>query len=198
MAFVDKKQLRREIRKYRDSLSQEEIQMKSIQIANDVIRMQEFQEADVVLLYSAIKSEVETVLIYEEAKRLHKRVCFPRVIGDEMEFYLIDENTEFEISDFGVREPKINSDRQYLPKADERVFVLMPGVAFDKAGNRIGYGGGYYDKYLRMLMEKEKSMHICKVAVAYECQMVLQGMIKNEPYDVQADYIVTESEMYKI
>lgn len=198
MEAVDKKQLRRDIRKLREAMSQEERRMKSVQIADKVVQMREFQEADIILLYSAIKSEVETVLLYQEAGRQGKAIYYPRVLGDDMEFYLVDENTEFEISGFGVREPKIDIARQYFPKADDVVFVLMPGMVFDKAGNRIGYGGGYYDKYLQNLRKEVRLTNICKVAVAYECQMVALGMIKSESYDIQADYVVTERDVYKI
>lgn len=195
---MDKKELRKEVRRLRDTLPQEVRKEKSAKIASEVICLQEFQGANVVLLYSAIKSEVETMLIYEEAKRLQKQVYYPRVIGDVMEFYLVDEVTEFEISTFGVREPKIDKARQYVPKEEDSVLVLMPGLVFDKAGNRIGYGGGYYDKYLQKLMKEVALMNICKVAVAYECQMVSPGMIKNEPYDIRVDYVVTEKEIYRI
>lgn len=71
----------------------------------------------------------------------------------------------------------------------------MPGAVFDEAGNRIGYGGGYYDKYLHWLENMLPFENICKVAVAFECQLVDLGMIENEPHDVQVNYIVTESKV---
>ena len=195
MSLDKKKELRKEIRSLRDALSQEERREKSDQISRKVIKMQEFQEADVVLLYSAIKSEVETNLIYEEAKLLGKNIYYPRVIGNVMEFYLVDESTEFEISRFGVREPKADAFRRYLPKEHEKIFVLVPGIAFDEVGNRIGYGGGYYDKYLHWLANEVAIDNICKVSVAYECQLVEQGRIESEVYDVKMDYVVIENQL---
>lgn len=196
MKFTDKKELRKEMRALRDALSKDERRVKSEQIASKVIKMQEFQNAEGVLLYWAMKSEVETILIYEEAKRLGKAIYFPRVLGDKMEFFLVDETTEFEKSCFGVLEPKIGTARQYAPMKDDVIFVLMPGIAFDEKRNRIGYGGGYYDKYLSCLEQEVEPEHICKVAVAYQCQVVKMGMIENELHDVRADYIVTENMVY--
>lgn len=194
----NKSELRKEIRRFRNALPLEMRKEKSVRIASLIIRLQEFQRANVVLLYSAIKSEVETELIYEVAKQLQKQVYYPRVIGDEMEFYLVDEGAEFVVSNFGVREPKIDEAKRYVPKENSSVFVIVPGVAFDTAGNRIGYGGGYYDKYLQKLMKEVTPMNVCKAAVAYECQVVALGTIKSEPHDMRVDYIVTEKEMYKI
>lgn len=190
--------MRKEILALRDALSQKERQEKSIQISDKVIELKSFQNANIVLMYDAIRSEVETARIYREARRLSKVVYFPRVIESQMEFYLVDEATEFEISRFGVREPKMEAEKQFVPDEQSRIFVLMPGAVFDEAGNRIGYGGGYYDKYLHWLEDRVLSERVCKVAVAYECQMVDQGRIVKEAHDVHPDYIVTESRICEI
>ena len=104
--------------------------------------------------------------------------------------------TEFETSRFGVREPKKDTARRYVPKEDENIFVLVPGVVFDETGNRIGYGGGYYDKYLHWLVNEVSIDNICKVAVAYECQLVEQGRLESEVHDVKVDYVITETKLY--
>jgi 5-formyltetrahydrofolate cyclo-ligase len=141
---------------------------------------------------------VETEKIYRSARLLSKDVYYPRVQGKEMEFYLVNETTEYEMSRYGIKEPKPESTIAYEPKVSDRVFVVIPGAAFDREGNRIGYGGGYYDKYLHWLKGRLPSEQICKVAVAYECQMVETGNIEKELYDVQMDYILTEVEEIKI
>ena len=187
---MDKKELRKEILKLRDALSVDERCNKSAQIASKVIRMREFQEAHIVLLYHAIRSEVETSRIYEAANQLGKKVYCPRVLGDKMEFYLTDDATEYEISKYGIREPKMIDEKSYMPKVEDRVIVLMPGAAYDEAGNRIGYGGGYYDKYLQWLETKLDARNVCKVGLAFACQMV--ASIEKESHDIQVDYIVRE------
>lgn len=196
MKFTEKKELRKEILNERNALSQEERCQKSNAIAKRVISLEVFQNAQVMLLYASMRSEVETSLIYEEAKRLGKEIYYPRVLGEVMEFYLMDEATELEESRFGIQEPVPDETRAYVPEGRDDVFVLMPGVVFDKSGGRIGYGGGYYDKYLQWLSGKISEENIHKVAVAYECQMVAAGRIESEPHDIKAEYVVTEDGMY--
>lgn len=195
---MDKKILRKEILARRSALSVQERQEKSAKIVALVVEMKEFQESDTVLLYAPIRGEVETEEIYQTARRLSKNTYYPRVQGEKMEFYLVDEKTEFETSSYGIKEPKPESTIAYAPKAQDKVLVVIPGAAFDREGNRIGYGGGYYDKYLHWLKGRLPSESICKVAVAYECQMVEAGSIEKELYDVQMDYVMTESEEIKI
>ena len=115
-----------------------------------------------------------------------------------MQFYLIDESTEFETSRYGICEPKPESTILFEPTVDDKIFVVVPGAVFDRGGNRIGYGGGYYDKYLQELMRKVNSDNICKVAVAYDCQIVKLGEIEKDVYDISVDYVVTEKEVCKV
>lgn len=191
---MNKKELRKEILARRNALSPEERQEKSAQIASKVIALEEFRKSNKILLYAPIRSEVETEEIYKEAQRLSKDVYYPKVLGAEMEFYLDDSMTEFETGAFGIREPKPESTLAFIPKEEDKIFVLFPGAVFDDEGNRIGYGGGYYDKYLQWLLENVSEENICKVAVAYACQVVEMGRIEKEPHDVQMDYVVTERE----
>lgn len=190
---LGKKEVRKEILARRNRLSEQERKEKSEWIAKRVTALEVFQSADVVLLYASMKSEVETDAILREARRQGKQIYYPRVIGDKMEFYLVVEATEMELSSYGIREPKPESTVAFEPREQDKIFVLMPGAVFDEAGNRIGYGGGYYDKYLQWLVGVTPSENICKAAVAYECQMVESGLIESEPHDVCVDYVITEN-----
>lgn len=187
-----KKDLRKEILAKRNALSQQERFAKSGQIASEVITLKAFAQSEIVLLYAPIKSEVDTQGIFLEAKRLGKSIYYPRVLGEHMEFYRIDERTEYEISTYGIREPKPESTKAYEPDKDDTVLVVMPGAVFDGDGNRIGYGGGYYDKYLQKLELIVPTEKIYKLALAYECQMVASGRIACEPHDVKVDCVITE------
>ena len=198
MNLTNKKELRKEILARRNALSLQERAEKSTQIASKVTSLAEFQKSNKTLLYAPIRSEVETDAIYLEARRLSKAVYYPRVLGNEMEFYLVDETTTLEQGSFGIREPKLESAKQLVPNTQDEIFVLMPGAVFDEAGNRIGYGGGYYDKYLEWLVGMVPAERICKVAVGFACQMVEKGRIVRETHDVQVDYIVTESQVVKL
>lgn len=190
--FANKKDLRKTVLKLRDALSVNERKEKSFRIAGKVIGMPEFQRSNVVLLYDAIRSEVDTTAILQEAKSLKKRIYYPRVIGDKMKFYLVEDATEFEISRFGIREPRMVDEKEFVPKGQDKILVLMPGVAYDEAGNRIGYGGGYYDKYLEWLTEYVSLESIYKVGIAFSCQMVELGVIEAELHDVKVDCVIRE------
>lgn len=196
--MIEKRELRKEILKVRDALSAEERRQKSEQITRRVIEQNKFQNANKVLLFSSFRSEVDTEAIFKEAKRLNKDIYYPRVIGQEMEFYLVNETTEFEVSRFGIKEPKVDDKKVFSASEEDKVFILVPGAAFDEDGNRIGYGGGYYDKYLEQLEEKISDQKICKIAVAFECQMVEKGKIYSESYDIKPDYIVTEDRVIAV
>lgn len=189
---MDKKELRKRILIQRDELSKKERRDKSISIAQQVIELECFKKCNKVLLYMPIRSEVETQEIHVEAQRLGKKIYYPKVNGQQMEFYLNNETTEFETSTFGIKEPKPESTVSFELDDEDEIVVIIPGVAFDRDGNRIGYGGGYYDKYLRWMVSERACEKISKVAVAYACQIVEAGLIENEAHDVRVDYIVTE------
>lgn len=194
--MISKKELRKEILARRDALSSEERQQKSTLICKQVIEQKEFQTADKVLLFASFKSEVDTIDIFKEARRLRKDIYYPRVIGKEMEFYEVYTQEELREGYRGIREPEANPCRKISLHADDRIFVLMPGVAFDESGNRIGYGGGYYDKFLQQLELRLSQKNIYKIAIAYECQIVEVGMIENEEHDVKPDFIITEESFF--
>lgn len=187
-----KKDLRKEILAKRNALSQQERCAKSVRIASKVITLEAFVQSEIILLYAPIKSEVDTQGIFLEAKRLGKEIYYPRVLGEQMEFYRIEEETEYDISTYGIREPRPESTKEYAPEKEDRVFVVMPGAVFDRDGNRIGYGGGYYDKYLQKLERLVPAGQICKAGLAYECQVIEPGRIVSEAHDVKLDYIITE------
>lgn len=195
---MSKKELRKEALERRSRFSEQERCAKSRVIAQKVMELDAFQKSDKVLLYAPIRNEVETEELYCKAKELQKDIYYPKVIGTEMEFYRVDETTKMELSKYGIWEPVPESTDVYNPEEDDLIFVVMPGAVFDRAGNRIGYGGGYYDKYLHRLGDRVSSKQICKVAVAYECQLVEQGLIKQEIYDIRMDYIITEMEEYSM
>ena len=194
---MDKKNLRKEILAQRNAMLEKECEKKSVQIADKLMSLSVFQDTAIILLYASMKSEVQTTKILQAAKDMGKRIYLPRVLKDVMEFYCVDETTEFETSKWGVREPKADNIKRFEPKENENILVIVPGVVFDKDGNRIGYGGGYYDKYLQRLNESAAN-DVYKVALAYESQLVEVGNIIREEYDILMDYIVTEQEVYKI
>lgn len=197
-------ELRKEILQRRDALSLEERIEKSHQIAEKVIAQKEFIEADKILLFASYKSEVNTEAIFVKAKALGKEIYYPKVIGKEMEFFKMESETDLKEGYRGIPEPEENAEKQFRPVMRDRICVIMPGAVFDAEGNRIGYGGGYYDKYLQQLeaiWENDKTMlkkHIYKLALAFQFQIVESGKILREQYDIKVDSVITEDQIIDI
>ena len=190
--MISKKELREKILKRRNELSLEERNSKSNQITERLAAHEKFQKADKILLFASYKSEVDTTEIFEEAQRISKDVYYPRVQGSEMEFYRVQRGEELVEGYRGIREPEVDLEKQFQINPNEKVLVLVPGAVFDEEGNRIGYGGGYYDKYLQYLKRFMPEENVCKMALAFECQVVERGEISKEEHDIQLDIIVTE------
>ena len=189
-----KKEIRKQILQKRDALSLQERMKKSKRIAEFVISAEAFQNSDIVLLFVSYKSEVDVTSIIQEAFKKKKQVYVPKVIGSEMEFYSISSIDELEEGYYGIKEPKIEDAKKFIPQ-EEKIFMLLPGVAFDRNGNRIGYGKGFYDRFLQKLEKNVLTSNLCKMAVAFSCQIVDNGRIMGEEHDIIPNYIVTEDEM---
>lgn len=182
-----KKELRKEILKIRDRMPQEERKTNSHKIAMQVIKRKEFLAADKILLFASYKSEVDTTEMFEIAKGLGKTIYYPKVEDGEMNFYQVESLLELKCGYRGIYEPEANQNKKFCLRSTDKIFALMPGAVFDNAHHRIGYGGGYYDKFLHKL-----NGNIYTVAVTFECQLVEVGVIPQEVHDIKPDIIITE------
>lgn len=197
-----KVELRNEILQRRDTLTQVERKEKSYQIAQRVVKQKEFIDANKILLFAAYKSEVDTTEIFKVAQKQEKAVYYPKVIGNELEFYRVQKQENLMQGYRGIREPKVNPQLQFQLKQRDRILIIMPGVVFDEVGNRIGYGGGYYDRFLQKIESspvEEQNQEIdciCKMAIAFSCQMVETGQIPSEVHDKKVEYLITEEKTY--
>lgn len=181
-----KKQIRTEILKRRSALSKDEVADKSRAICRKIVSCEQFVQAESILLYLDFNHEVETGLIWEKAQKMRKHVAAPRLIGSQMVFARIQSEKDLIPGKWGIPEPKKNCP--VIREHDSRTVVIMPGVAFDCSRNRIGYGGGYYDRYFAGYDS------VYKIAAAYDLQIVEQ--VPAEPFDLKPDCIVTESHIY--
>ena len=164
-----KKAIRKEIFRRRKETDPASICKNSAKIWQKLFSLPAFQESDWIYLYIDCKNEVMTDGIIKEAFRLGKKVAAPKVVGE----------------DFGIREPKTS-----LPVADgEDGLMIMPGVAFDNQRHRVGYGGGFYDRYL-----SKHTSHFT-AALAFEFQMMEE--VPTEPTDLLPDVVVTEKTIYR-
>ncbi len=170
---------RREIKDRRIGLADDVVKRLSSIICDNVTKTDEYKTADTLCLYISINKEVDTMPLIKACIRDGKRIAAPRISDGLMDFYYFDGMSELKPGFFDILEPT-GDERVNLDNA----LVIMPGVAFDETKNRIGYGGGYYDKYL---FEHDVENTI---ALAYEVQIV--DKVEADSYDIKPDMIITE------
>lgn len=185
-----KAEIRKRILEARGALTINEVEVKSEAILQNVLKTPEYIEADNILLYADYNNEVMTHGIFEDALMRKKRVYFPKSdsLTNTMVFYQILSEKQLEKGFMGILEPKENMQLCYRFHADEDTLVLLPGVAFDTAGFRIGYGRGFYDKFL------SSRRQLSTMALAFACQIVEE--LPREAHDIKMDKIVTEEIIY--
>lgn len=179
-----KKSIRKMIAARRKASTEEERALANEKITASVLEMPEFQQASCIYIYIAYNREVETRAIIEAAWKAGKQVAVPRVEGKEMTFYLLESFDQLSPGCFGIPEPV----EGLAPAACEEALMIMPGVAFDSCCCRVGYGGGFYDRYL-----EQHSDHP-KVALAFSFQMIPEA--PTEPTDIFPDKLITEEKIY--
>ncbi|MEW6418983.1 MAG: 5-formyltetrahydrofolate cyclo-ligase [Nitrospirota bacterium] len=186
-----KKTIRREILKRRDEISPEIKAGKDSLIKQRLFSLPEFIAVKTVFFYASFRSEVETLSMIKESLKMGKRVVLPKVQrkGNMIKLYEIADINELSPGYMGIPEPFFSNSR--FLSLDELDLIVIPGVAFDYSGNRLGYGGGYYDM---LLAQRQKEMPI--IALAYEEQLV--DSIPVEEHDVKVDVIVTDKRIIRI
>ena len=199
---LQKTEQRREGLKRRSELTGEERAHAEERIRSVLIALPWYRNAGRLLLYVSYGNEVPTRWLMEEALAAGKQVFCPRVEGaGSMSFYRIDGPEELSPGFRGIPEPPAQEWRKYRiqPLTEGKSdLIVMPGAAFDRNLGRLGYGGGYYDRFLRAL-EEAGSTRLCagkafrKIAVGFSCQIL--DALAQEPEDVRPDLIVTEREI---
>jgi 5-formyltetrahydrofolate cyclo-ligase len=175
---MDKKELRRQIRELKRAMTSEQIDAASARLGELFLNCAQYKEAKTIYGYLPYNQEVRTVPMLEQAMRDGKRVAVPKCYGDEMRFIYMDDLSKVEKGYANIPEP-IADD----PVADDKTaLVLMPGMAFTKDGKRMGYGGGFYDKFLASEPDHPT------VALCYDFQMVED--LPTEDYDIPVDCVL--------
>ncbi|MFB0526372.1 MAG: 5-formyltetrahydrofolate cyclo-ligase [bacterium] len=188
-----KRKLRQKFLKKRDNLSRDEIKSKSDKIENRLFALPEFQRAKIIMFYVSFRSEVETEKMIRNALKLEKKIAVPVVHGQKIVASEI-KNLEEELSkgSFGIREPKREFRRRVNQK--EVDLIVVPGVVFDKRGGRLGYGRGYYDRFLKsksITVTMDRSHQCALIGLAFDLQIAREIPLGEK--DVKVDKIVTES-----
>ncbi len=178
--------IRKQVLGIRNKLSDEEVSSLSEGIFLQLRKNSFFKDSTNVMVYLDFKHEVKTDIIIDYCLGNNKKVYVPICIPETHELCIsrITSLDQLQAGHYGIREPLPEHIR--LSDSSLLDLVLVPGVAFDASGNRIGFGAGYYDRFLKRLRPDA-----VKAALAYSFQVVEH--VPFDEYDIPADYIVTEN-----
>ncbi|MCR3921697.1 MAG: 5-formyltetrahydrofolate cyclo-ligase [Firmicutes bacterium] len=183
-----KKVLRKEVLAQRDALAWPQIESFSQSIAARLFTLPEYQSAGTVMYYLNFGKEVMTLKMVPQSLAHGKRVVAPKTVPKEKQMIIsqiLDVEADLAPGLWDIPEPKAEALRPI--KATEIDLVVVPGVAFDVEGRRLGYGGGYYDRFFPQLRQD-----VPLVAVTFELQILQPKIIPLDSWDRQVDIIITE------
>lgn len=179
-----KRELRKYILRIRRNLSQDVIKMQSAAILRHVINSPQYEAAVVIMIYVAMRDEVQTFTLIEHSLKQGKQVCVPYINdrAGNMDAILIRSLDELVKGDFDIL-TAVKSDLNLIDPMEINL-MIMPGVAFDQYGHRLGMGAGFYDRF--MVQAKQAS----SLGLVLSCQLL--DIVPCMPHDYLVDYIVTE------
>ena len=180
---MNKEEMRLKIKKIRDNMNAKLVYTHSLTIQKKLINILEKLKMDNIFIYKSFKNEVNTNYIIKYLLNNNKKVFLPRIDTDDLLTIPYNKNTEMHISKFGILEP-IGE-----PITLNDFICILPLIAIDKNGNRVGFGKGYYDRFL-------KNKNCLKIALCYDYQ-ILENIIPT-PLDVPVDIIISEKRIIQI
>ena len=173
---MDKKELRAHIKTLKKQHTKEELLEQSGKIMAKLECHPDFVNAEKVMLYSALPDEVQTQAFLEKW-HLKKKIILPTVVGDDIIPVEYGKDTAFAVGDFNILEPQ---NEPYQGGFD---LIIVPGVAFDRKGNRLGRGRGYYDRFLCQHLD------VKRIGICFDFQLVDE--VPAEPFDIRMDEVLT-------
>lgn len=181
----DKRDLRKRVRALMEAQAPDERRRRSASVADKLFALDAFRKAPAVCFYVAMPHEVDTAPMIDKALARGMRVCVPRCDMEtiELTLYEIRDRAHLQKGTWGILEPEPHPARAVDPA--EIACVVVPGVAFDAGGNRVGNGKGFYDRFLKKL-----APGAAKIGLAYSLQMVPR--VPAEPHDVKLDQVLTD------
>lgn len=181
---MNKVEIRQNIIKKRNEIGLKDKLIRDDMIKDKLLNSDFYKQSNNIFIYVSCGSEVDTKSIIKIAMKEGKRIFVPRIIKEtkEMKAIEIESLYELERNTYGILEPKNSSN---VIDKNEIDIIIVPGIAFDYVGNRIGYGGGYYDRYLNEIALKRN-----KIALVYDFQLI--DRLESEQHDVSVDYIITD------
>lgn len=177
--LTDKKQLRRYFAKIRKKAKSKENDRR---IAERLLSENAVKNADIILMYASFGTETDTWELAEQLLKKHIALAYP-LCGDnsKMTFHIVSSVKQLSAGKYGICEPDASLPQ---PSLTEKSICIVPGLAFTEKGGRLGYGGGYYDRFLAAHKAP------CRIALSYESLIVTELPLM--PYDIRTDIIVTE------
>ncbi len=175
---MDKKTLRKAMLDKRRSMEEAVCEDISIRVCEKLLKTHEIKNATDICLYMPISNEVDVTYLMDVLRDMGKNIWLPKTIDNNMDFYIYEEDTPLKLGAFNIYEPE--SDNTLVP--DDKTLIVAPGVAFTKDGMRLGYGGGFYDRYFA------KYPSCIKLGVCYAFQIVDE--IPVEDTDIRLDKII--------
>lgn len=180
---MPKRTLRQQMLAHRRALTHDEWLLSSRLAQHYLLALGEYTRAGCIALYAATHNEIDTALIVQTAFAAGKRVLYPAVCGQHMVLRQVEGLEQLSQGCFGILEPcSTGVDHQ----ADEADLIVVPGVAFDHSGHRIGYGKGFYDRFLQ-----HPGRTAALVGLCHDFQLI-DGDIPADRHDIQMDIVVTE------
>ena len=173
---MDKQTLRQTIRAAKKQHTPEALREQSELILRKLAAHPRFLESGTVMLYASLPDEVQTLAFIEEWRH-RKRIILPTVVGDDIIPVEYAQDTGFAVGDFNILEP------QNEPYHGDFDLIVVPGVAFDRKGNRIGRGRGYYDRFLCQHLE------VKRIGICFDFQLVDE--VPTEPLDIRMDEVIS-------
>ena len=173
---MDKKELRSTIKTLKKQHTKEQLLEQSEVILSKLEQHPAFQKAHIVMIYSALPDEVQTEAFLEKWRH-EKKIILPTVVGDDIIPVELAENTGFAVGDFNILEP------QNEPYTGDYDLIVVPGVAFDRKGNRIGRGRGYYDRFLC------KHLNVKRIGICFDFQLVDEVPVEDN--DIKMDEVIS-------
>lgn len=181
----EKDAIRKDCSDKRNAIDKETHLLMDKKICDAAISLVSFRYADIILLYAPIKSEIDIMPLFDEAIKRGKRVAFPKCNMEDrtMKFHFVERFEDLSPCAYGIREPK-----EELPVYDPKetagsAVCYVPGLAFDACGYRLGYGKGYYDKFMN-------EFNGCTIGVVYS-EFILPSLPKGR-FDKHCDVMLTE------
>ncbi len=179
-----KKEIRGKYKIIRNNIKNKE--EKTLVIKEKLINLEKYKKSKIIAIFKSFGSEINTTEIIDHSLNNGKVVILPKVVENNLKFYKISNNEIFVKSKFGIDEPI--PEEENLVQNDLIDLIIVPGLSFDKEKNRLGYGGGYYDRFL-------SNVNCMKIGICYE-EQIYEGDLPAEKTDIKMDLIVTDKNIY--